>query len=335
MLVIILQTLSEVTFVDELPSNYVITTNETGYSNSDIHNEWIRYFNKSTKTISKGAYRMLISDGFNTHFEFESIQYCWNNKIILFCLPPHSTHLLQPLNTVCFQLLKHYHAEAIDHAVRLGDYSFSRAAFLINIHEIRMQTFKNSTILSGFRETGLVPYNPNIVLVKLSPPSALNSSSESESLDITKTPKKIHEIAEFAEIIRRDIEFDDSETEIFVHKFIKGAMACVQSGAQAEADLEHTQLTEAARVTRTKATRRTVQKGGVITVEKAKERIRLRTQREQESWEKEYTRRQCPKRERRKFVRFYSAISAIARVRIASMDSEEQLEYQLSDIEGQ
>ena len=38
-LVMTLQTLSETTFVDELPSNYLITYNETKYSNSDIHNE--------------------------------------------------------------------------------------------------------------------------------------------------------------------------------------------------------------------------------------------------------------------------------------------------------
>ena len=161
-----------------------------------------------------------------------------------------------------------------------------------------------------------------MVIVKLSPPSVLDSEndSESESLDITKTPKKIHEIAQFAEQIQTDIEFD-SKSELLVHKFIKGAMAHVQSGAQAETDLEHTQLAEAARTARAKATCRTVQKGGIITVEKAKERIRLRTRREQESWEKkEYSRRQCPKRERLKFVRFYRTISVMARLRIVSMN---------------
>lgn len=81
---------------------------------------------------------MLISDGFNSHIEFEFVQYCWDNFIIPFCLPPYSTHLLQPLDVVCFQPLKHYHAEAIDHAVRLGDCSFSRATFLATIHNIRM-----------------------------------------------------------------------------------------------------------------------------------------------------------------------------------------------------
>ena len=60
-------------------------------------------------------------------------------------------------------------------------------------------------------------------------------------------------------------------------------MTCVQSGTQTETDLKHTQLIETARAVRTKTTCRTAQKGGVITVEKAKERVRLRTQREQES----------------------------------------------------
>lgn len=38
-LVVALQTLSEATFIDELPSDYVIACSETGYSNTDINNE--------------------------------------------------------------------------------------------------------------------------------------------------------------------------------------------------------------------------------------------------------------------------------------------------------
>ena len=100
--------------------------------------------------------------------------------------------------------------------------------------------------------------------------------------------------------------------------------------------MKFSQLAETARAARAKATRRTVQKGGVVTVERAKERIRLRTQKEQAAWEKkEYTRRQCPKRERRKFIRFHKAISAYARLRISAMDPEYQLYYQISDDEAQ
>ena len=38
-LVIVLQILFEVTFVNELSLNYLITCNETGYSNSNIYNK--------------------------------------------------------------------------------------------------------------------------------------------------------------------------------------------------------------------------------------------------------------------------------------------------------
>ena len=99
--------------------------------------------------------------------------------------------------------------------------------------------------------------------------------------------------------------------------------------------MKHSQLVEVVRTVRAKVTYRTVQKGDVITVERAKERMRLRTKKEQDIWKKEYTRRQCPKRERPKFVRFYRAISSYARIRISTMDPQEQLHYQISDEEGQ
>ena len=198
-----------------------------------------------------------------------------------------------------------------------------------------MQAFKNSTIINAFQQTGLISYNPNFVLIKLPPlPTSLieNDSESSPILDLTVTPKKIQDVTHFAEIIQKEIEVDE-DTQMILDKFIKGAMARVQSGAQAEEDLEYTQLAEAARAAHTKATRRTVQKGGIVTVERAKERVRLRTQKEQTAWEKEYSRRQCPKRERPKFVRFYRAISAYARLCISAMDPEDQLYYQISDDE--
>lgn len=68
---------------------------------------------------------------------------------------------------VCFQPLKHYHVEAIDAAVRSGDAEFSKVEFLARITTIRKQAFKKNTILSSFRKTGLIPYNPSVGLNKL------------------------------------------------------------------------------------------------------------------------------------------------------------------------
>ena len=59
-------------------------------------------------------------------------------------------------------------------------------------------------------------------------------------------------------------------------------MTYVQSRVQVKKDLKHSQLTETVRIIRTKVTRRIVQKEDIITVERAKERIRLRTKKEQD-----------------------------------------------------
>lgn len=72
-LIVTLQTLFEVIFIDELPVNYLITCSETGYSNIEINNEWIRYFDKFIKILFTNAYRILISNGFNTYIEFEFV----------------------------------------------------------------------------------------------------------------------------------------------------------------------------------------------------------------------------------------------------------------------
>ena len=82
-------------------------------------------------------------------------------------------------------------------------------------------------------------------------------------------------------------------------------------------------MIEIVRTVRTKVTRRIVQKEDIITVEKIKKQIRLRTRRKQESLEKKkYSRRQYSKRERLKFVRFYKTISVITRLCIVFINSE-------------
>jgi hypothetical protein len=98
------------------------------------------------------------------------MEYCWQEGIIPFAFIPHTTHLAQPLDVKIFQPLKHYHSEAIDAAVRTGDSDFSKTEFLASFKDFHKQAFKQSTILSAFRETGIVPWNPQKVLSKIARP---------------------------------------------------------------------------------------------------------------------------------------------------------------------
>jgi DDE superfamily endonuclease len=87
---------------------------DSGYSNNQIQMAWARHFNKHTKARTKGAKRLLLCDGYNSHLEYEFVEYCWQEGIIPFAFIPHTTHLAQPLDVKVFQSLKHYHNEAID-----------------------------------------------------------------------------------------------------------------------------------------------------------------------------------------------------------------------------
>ena len=51
---------------------------------------------------------LLLLDGHSSHFEPQSIQYAKDNGIIIFCLPPHTTHECQPLDCGLFGPLKRH-----------------------------------------------------------------------------------------------------------------------------------------------------------------------------------------------------------------------------------
>jgi hypothetical protein len=100
-----------------------------------------------------GEYRLLIFDGHESHTTYEFISYCEKKKIIPFCLPPHSKHVLQPLDVTLFSTYKYYHAEAVDEAARTGYVEFTWVEFLHVLHSIRGK--RKKSIKKGFRDTGL------------------------------------------------------------------------------------------------------------------------------------------------------------------------------------
>lgn len=46
-------------------------------------------------------------------------QYCLNHSIILLCMPPHSSHLLQPLDVGCFATLKRSYGRLVEQKMGL------------------------------------------------------------------------------------------------------------------------------------------------------------------------------------------------------------------------
>jgi hypothetical protein len=74
---------------------------------------------------------MLIVDGYTSHVTTKAIKFCLEHKIVLLYLPPHTTHILQPLDVRIFALLAALYKKGVRERSRfLIDYSINKVDFL-------------------------------------------------------------------------------------------------------------------------------------------------------------------------------------------------------------
>jgi hypothetical protein len=145
--------------------NSEFATSENGWTDNDLELNWLQeHFHPLTEKRRHGEFRMLIVDGHESHCKPEFIDFCVNNKIILLILPPHNTHLVRPLDGAVFQpLAKAYNILLDDHNQFCGN-SLTRECFAKYYQMARSEAVNRANIMSGWRKTGLFPFNPQEVL---------------------------------------------------------------------------------------------------------------------------------------------------------------------------
>ena len=86
------------------PDNAVYGKSESGWIDSELFMLWM----KKVFLRYCGSQRpvLLFVVGHASHIEIDVIDLARENQIILFCLPPHTTHALQPLDVSVFKSLK-------------------------------------------------------------------------------------------------------------------------------------------------------------------------------------------------------------------------------------
>jgi len=94
------------------------------------------------------------------------------HTIDLLILPPHTSHMLQPLDVSVFSLLKRALAAETDAASRFDAGCIARSEWTRMYIRARQSALRLSNILSGFKATGLWLLSPIAVLEKLPAPRA-------------------------------------------------------------------------------------------------------------------------------------------------------------------
>ncbi|RYC78418.1 hypothetical protein BFJ63_vAg18707, partial [Fusarium oxysporum f. sp. narcissi] len=193
--------------VEDLDEAIRFARSESGFSNAEISMDWIRHFNRNSfectaKAQSRGItftdwfgcdefmrdpdipdviwkqpyferpekeriWRLLVIDGFTGKTSLEFMDYCLRFDIVIFILPPHSTHLTQPLDVGVFQLLKNAHQRRLRHHIREGFLNFKRSDFISKLSEILTEGFTPHNIMNGFEKSGIFPVNGAAVIQKV------------------------------------------------------------------------------------------------------------------------------------------------------------------------
>jgi hypothetical protein len=258
-----------------LPLNWVIATSANGWTTNERGLEWIRHFNQHTKPRTTGKYRLLVLDGHESHHSTDFELYCKDHDIITLCMPPHSSHILQPLDVGCFGPLKRAYGGEVEKRVRAGTTHISKEDFFPAFLAAFQQTMTIQNVQAGFRGAGLVPHNPESVItrldVKLRTPTPENQDSAVTQAWVSKTPNNPTEATSQSTFIKNRVSGHQgsSPTPILeaIDQFTKGATGIMHQIALLKSEVKILREENALLSRRRRVKKKQLREGGSMTLQ--------------------------------------------------------------------
>ncbi|KIJ49824.1 hypothetical protein M422DRAFT_131433, partial [Sphaerobolus stellatus SS14] len=155
-------------FLSHVPSPSILITHsvsqtENGWTDNSVCHHWFtksfipwsRSRNLSNKPI------LWICDGHKSHETDEMLDLAFTNNIIIMCLPPHTTHKMQPLDVGVFGPFQADWVEYCENAAIESD-PVTKYNVIRSYMNVRARSVNKSSILAAFRHCGLWPFNKNI-----------------------------------------------------------------------------------------------------------------------------------------------------------------------------
>jgi len=169
---------------DEVIDKWFFSANTKGWT-SNLHGlEWLkRVFEPQTRTKADGKQRLLICDGHDSHISGSFISHCMQNRITLLIFPPHTSHVLQPLDVAIFGPLKRRLTAALSYLNQAQLARITKHEWMKGYVKARAEVCCTQNIESAWRGSGLLPFNPKRALRSL-------HCYETPEPESPKTPQK-------------------------------------------------------------------------------------------------------------------------------------------------
>ena len=191
------------------------SSNTKGWTCDAIGEDWIKtVFEPETcaKASRLGATRLLIVDGHGSHITAPFIRFCMDHNIMVLLLPPHSSHLTQPLDVGIFSPLKRRMSEELDKILRYGFSNIKKFEWANCYRVARPDAMKPANVKSAWSGTGLIPLNSQKVIRRVkatfseqetvrlltvddTPSDDSNNSHAQKFSLVPHTPSKVNSVA--------------------------------------------------------------------------------------------------------------------------------------------
>lgn len=144
------------------PNGTIGTTSPNGWITTELFIHWLKHFISYTNPTPEMPV-LLIMDNHNSHLSLGVIRLARESNVVLLTLPPHTSHKIQPLDVSVYGPLKSYYNNACQTWLtnhpgqRITIYDI--AEILGSVYHL---AFSPRNCTSGFRATGIYPFNDNI-----------------------------------------------------------------------------------------------------------------------------------------------------------------------------
>ena len=187
-------------FLDGAPPGSNGKMSESGWSNTAIFTHYITSFFASHVGITDNkdqATTLILYDGHKSHVNLTLTNWAKRHNTVLFVLPPHTSHLTQPLDVAVFGPFKSmYNKECQMFLQKNPGINITKNDVAKLTSRPYMRAMSPENLVSAFRRTGIYPFNNTAILDSEVAPATIynvsqNASTESEHPDTPDTPVSV------------------------------------------------------------------------------------------------------------------------------------------------
>lgn len=136
---------------------------------------------------------LVIYDGHSTHVDVKVIELAIKNDVTILKLPPHTSHLLQPLDVAVFKSFKtKWDKKLVEWQRHNVGTKMPKKVFAQTFAETWAET-SSDVIQSGFKKTGIHPFNSEVVPEDKYDPSAYRRYRDTKALSL-EAPKSLKKL---------------------------------------------------------------------------------------------------------------------------------------------